>query len=247
MSKLVNWAKYHDGSGAAGKVFCDKRLGLDKNLYHRLSWSWGSEIFKNRQLRLGPVRQWDDLYEKWWCDGLFGRKTRLNGINAYAMCWTRTSFDEPAWRMVAHTPPPVVRLTCPVTALLESAKSCDPAVHNGRWFLGVVRYARTKTLHELARDIQGGLHKEVSRTAADMLMLKRNAFRFEKEVRLLYLERGNPKDEIFLPFPDASRLLKVMISPYATASQASRVRAQAGRYGFDAKQSKVLEAPPWPT
>lgn len=244
--RQIDWTTFHPGVGAAGKVLVDPQLKLDRNLYHRLSWQWAKQIFKHERLRLGPVRNWDDLYERWWCDGLFGRGTRLQGLNAYAMCWTKTKFDEPAWRMVAASPRPIVRLTCPVRALLNAAKACDPTVYTGRWFLGVVRYRRTDELYELACNVQGGLLKEVSSTAAAMLMYKRNAFRFEKEVRLLYLERGAPKDEVFLPLAKSAGVLEVMSSPYATAREISDLRSQSKSYGFGFKRSKVLEAPAWP-
>lgn len=228
------------------KVMCDDSSGAMGHVYHRLPWCHAKLVFENARLRLSPVRTWPDSYERWWCDGLFGRPTALAGVSAYALCWTTSRFDEPAWRMAGYgKEEPLVRLRCNGPSLLKAVRQ-HLHTAGGSWFLGAVRYQATARLRELARQVNDRKHKEVARTAATMLLHKRRAFSFEKEVRLLFLDRAPPRDEIFLPIDPKAIISQVMTSPYATPEQHEMVRDDLGRYGIKPLRSLVLSAPIWP-
>lgn len=241
----VTWRTVFSHAGGAGKVLYDRSRPANESVYHRLPWQFALPIFKNGCLRLGAVQRWTDPYEKWWCDGLFGRSTDLQGVNAYALCWTTSSFDEPAWRMFSSGAAPIVRIECRRSSLLDAAKNFAED-RSGSWFLGAVRYCPEKILMSMARQVNQGLHKEVSRTAASMLLHKRNHFQFEQEIRLLYLERGTPRDEVFLPIETQLVIEDVMTSPYATPDQHQQVVSDLKKFNMVPRRSLILSPPKWP-
>jgi hypothetical protein len=243
MIATVSWTRYASGS-AGSKVMHDATRSLGAALYHRLEWRYAKEIFANSRLRLSPIQSWRDPYERWWCEVLFGPASQLGQVNAYALCWTTSKFDEPAWRMAGYgKAEPIVRVRCDIESVLKAAKhQIDREA--GAWFLGTVKYKRTKDLLLLAKQVGSGRFKDVARTAATMLIHKRNAFQFEKEVRLVFLNRGPPRHEVFLPIrPDA--ITQVMTSPYASPDKHRTVVEQLRPFGIKPIKSGVLNPPVW--
>jgi len=249
LSKLTSWQNYHrleDGS----KVMLDASLSIESSIYHRLEWKFAQLIFQDVQLRLSPVRDWKDPYESWWCEELFERQgSPLRGINAYALCWTLSRYDEPAWRMVGYgRSEPIVRITRPVGAILEAAKRHIEA-NRGTWFLGKVRYRperRLRLLSERLSESAASPLKHVASTAASLLIRKRKAFRFEEEVRLIFLDRpGAPaRPQLFLPIEIAG-ITDVMTSPYADRGQRRNVIDGLKPFGLRPRRSSVMNPPAW--
>lgn len=231
----------------------DATLAFNTSIYHRLEWRYAESIFKHSRLRLSPISDWPDPYEAWWCHELFGRQSSpLSGVNAYALCWTMSKSDEPAWRMVGYgRSEPIVRLRCTVEGLLNAAQQ-SLRVQPGSWCIGRVRYRTTNQLRSLAArlDQYDGSSterklKDVGRTAASLLIRKRKAFRFEEEVRLIFLDKKGsvPRKEVFLPF-DQSKITDVLISPFAK-DQGQLVAQGLSLYGREPRRSLVMAKPSW--
>jgi hypothetical protein len=243
IDKPVSWTAHHRGAGGR-KVMHDGTLKESERLYHMLPWPYALAIFENRRLRLSPVGDWDDPYEKSWCDLLFGRSGALSGQRAYGLCWTTGIYDEPRWRMAAfRRTHPIVRIRCQVGPLLAACAATLTA-RAGSFYLGTVRYDRESSLLAEAHSVAAGARKEVTRTAASMLIRKRIAFAFEHEVRLLWLERAAATDAIYVDIDPAALIDQVMISPYA-AAEAPTIRAAFRVHGVPVKQSGVMRAPVW--
>ena len=170
-------------------VFLDDALNRSSCIYHLLPWPHAKTILKNKRLRLSPVRSWDDPYEQWWCDRLFGADNQP-ATNAYGICWTTNSFDEPHWRMAAFgTDAPIVRLRCDIGAVLRASTDSVTKAH-GKLYLGKIRYCKTERMEKFKLGASNQGPKNGRHTAARLLLCKRNAFRFENEVRLLWLDDG---------------------------------------------------------
>jgi hypothetical protein len=241
--KLISWTAYHR-EGGGRKVMHDGSLKDSERLYHMLPWPYALAIFEDRRLRLSPVGDWDDPYERSWCDLLFGRAGPLSGQRAYGLCWTTGIYDEPRWRMAAFRKThPIVRIRCQVGPLLVACRS-TLASRAGAFFLGTVRYAPESSLLAEARSVAAGARKEVTRSAATMLVRKRIAFAFEHEVRLLWLERATPVDAFYVDIDPTALIDQVMISPYADA-EASTIRAAFRPHRVSVKQSGIMRAPLW--
>src|SRR5690606_15047899 len=84
-----------------------------------------------------------------------------------------------------------VRIRTTVGALIESLCKIHGDWSNLTCFIGRVEYMSEKRLKELARTIfQDGITPEA---IARSLLVKRNAYTHEREVRLIYIERSNEK------------------------------------------------------
>lgn len=238
----IAWKTFHRGNGGS-KVMYDATFNESAYVYHMLQWPFAKSIFETGRLRLSPVRSWDDPYEKWWCDILFGGKSSLSGIQAYGLCWTSGRYDEPRWRMAAFRKnAPIVRIRCQLRSILDAGRNLIGG-NAGTLYLGKVRYRGQQRLLEAAGSITSGSAKAVTRTAASMLLHKRNAFKFENEIRLLWLDRQSLRDAFFIEIDPAAVISQVMTSPYASQNEHVEIKTFVEKYGVESKRSAILQAP----
>ena len=223
-------------------VFVDDSLKVSGFVYHLLPWPYAKAILENRKLRLSPIRSWRDPYEKWWCDQLLKRDD-LSIKNAYGMCWTTNSFDEPHWRMAAfERRDPIVRIRCKTKDLLGAGEN-SARRKTGELYLGKLRYCQTKRLEELSSCKLHFQHDAPKRIAATMLLYKRNAFKFENEVRLLWLDEGDPAGEFFIDIEPGNTISQVMTSPYAKWKEHLVIKDCVENLGIESKKSAVMRGP----
>lgn len=241
----MNWRRA-GRTQVGGKCFWDPSLSKVRWLYHFIPWGFAVSIFKTRRLRLSPVRSWPDPYEKWWCQLLFDESRPMADVAAYGLCWTRTSFDEPSWRMAGfNRAEPIVRIKCDIQSIQRASYQAI-ADTPASVFLGAVNYKRQDDLLRNARHVSSASLKEVSHKAAEFLLMKRNAFRFEREVRLLWLDRANNhSQERFVPIDPKHDICQVMMSPHATMEQSALIRQEWLRLGVGVPlvRSGILRAP----
>jgi hypothetical protein len=210
-----------------------------------LEWRYAKLIFQTDKLRLSPVRSWQDPYERWWCDGLFNRRGPLLGFQPYGSCWTTGAHDEPRWRMAGFGPEkktPIVRIRCRVDAMVDSAKGLitDSA---GSAFLGRVQYRGERALVRPAQSVAEGSKKEVTRMAVTMLLQKRRAFKFEDEVRLLWLDKRALREGVYIDIEAKTFIDQVMITPHASPTETANIKWEIKPFGVPCLASGLLNSP----
>lgn len=244
-TSMIRWKKIHRNSSGC-KVMHDGSRGRDGHIYHMLRWKHAKQILDGKRLRLSPVRSWDDPYEKWWCEILFGRTDALSGLQAYGLCCTTGIYDEPRWRMAAfRRAGPIVRVRCAIDGILNAgAHLIGNSV--GSLYLGKVRYKKTDELHQLATSVAAGKHKDVTRTAAAMLLQKRIAFKFENEVRLLWLDKGSPREGCYIEINPPEIISQFITSPYVEAAEHRKIKDYVEGFEIPCKRSLIMTEPPLP-
>lgn len=223
------------------KIRQDDNFHKHRYLYHMIKWSHAREAIDRMSLRFSPVKSWSDPFERWWCEQIYGAADGLGGTRAYGFCCTIGSRDEPRWRMAAagHSEP-IVRFRIGPRPLVAAAWA--ECFGPGRLYLGDVRYRRTKDLAAMAKEFRENHPKPVSRKAADLLMQKRMAFAFEREVRLLWLDKQTEKDAIWISLP-AGTITQLMISPYVDQQATRAIRQFCDAKGIEVLRSLLLEPP----
>ncbi len=225
------------------KVLRDLSLSETKLIYHFLPLSYALQIFQHNRLWFNPVTSWTDPYEKEWCDLLFTRPDKLNSVRTYGHCWTKSNFAEPLWRMFAFKQcEPVVRISCRVSSLIRAGMRFIET-NSGSLYLGNVQYQTESNLYVHAKTILAGMHKDSSPSACEFLLLKRNAFSFENEVRLLWFGRGRQHRKLLLPIEAVTDIVQVMTSPYSTPKEHASISKSFKAYGVVPVPSGILRKP----
>jgi hypothetical protein len=243
----IQWQVFSRDTSSKATVSNDADLSKPETpIYRYLAWNRARELCSSNALRLASPRTWTDPYEAWWCKLLFKDGTRLGGACAFASCWTTCYGDEPYWRLYDHGgTESVVRIRTSVgrmLTVLSQAVDTTPA----KAFIGRVRYLRTSSLVSAAKDFQAGGEKGVAAVAARMLHMKRSPFRFEREVRIVWIDRHADADARFVGL-DASQVLEqVMIGPSVQTATARSIKGELMALGIPAKrvrQSVLYRAP----
>ncbi len=221
----IRWRQESRGSNGS-KVFRDDGLQAGASVYHYLEYPHALAIFTDGRLRLANPSRWPDPYEQAWCKTVFDQPGPLDQTSAYALCWSRSHFDAPAWRMAGFQRiNPIVRIRCRLRDILAAARSFAEQ-RAGSFFAGEVCYEREEELRQRAKSLQTGAVKEPARTAANLLLRKRKAFRFEKEVRTFWLDSEPQNTALFLPIDPKLVVRQVMCSPHVHPDQRTRIHEE---------------------
>jgi hypothetical protein len=134
---------------------------------------------------------------------------------------------------------PIIRIRCRVRDILAAADTLA-ARRAGSFFAGKVCYEREEDLRRRASSVQAGQVKEVTRAAASLLLRKRDAFRFEKEVRALWLDREPQGTALYLPIDAKSVVKQVMCSPHTHPDQRAKIHQEfEDRFGVNVIDSGI--------
>src|SRR5579864_1559304 len=151
----IRW-RQESRSPNGSKVFRDDRLNASSTVYHYLEYPHALSVFSEDRLRLTNPIRWPDPYEQGWCKTVFDRAGPLHQTSAYVLCWSRSRFDEPAWRMAGfQRTNPIIRIRCRVRDILAAAGALAEQ-RPGSFFTGKVCYEREETLWRHARSVQAG-------------------------------------------------------------------------------------------
>lgn len=233
----------------ARNLYVQDRLDLRRSIYRYMSATNILNTLDSGALFMSRVDLWTDPFEKWWCDQLLQDGSRLAGVNVYGSCWTRRSRDEPFWRLyedrcghcdaegvpLSAAAPPVrmkLRLDRLVTHLASEIQHCEAKV-----FVGEVGYCKTAKMVAAAANLRSG-SKEVACEVALGLHLKRAAFSFEREVRVLWIERGRPHESLLLNFPLAVLVDSFMIGPTLDVSGGKALKEELVTRGISRESVK---------
>jgi len=139
----------------------------------------------------------------------------------------------------------IVRIRCKVRDILQAGSNL---VKNeaGSLYLGKVDYMQQKHLYNLADRMLKNEFKDVSSTASALLLKKRNAFRFESEVRFIWLDRESKRDAVYIPIQPTKIINQVLISPHATNRESDAIKNECVLLGVKALKSGVLKPPRHP-
>jgi hypothetical protein len=211
---------------AGGKVFRDVRLEPTASVYHYLEYPHALAVFSEDRLRLGNPYVWGDPYETWWFNSVFGGPSPGKQASTYALCWNRTPSSEAAWRMTGfQRATPIIRIRCLLRDVLAAATALAEQ-RPGSFFVGKVCYEKQKGLEKRAKSALAAQSPLSPRALANLLLRKRNALRFEHEVRTLWLEEPTQNTAVFLPIDAKSVVRQVMCSPHAHPQQRERMQQE---------------------
>ena len=217
-SSSIRWlraARQRDG----GAVLRDKELSPRVSVYHYLEYPHALAIFADNRLRLANPAGWADPYERQWYERL------PKGLSSYALCWNRSRFDEPAWRMIGFgRSNALVRIRCRVQSILSAAASLAEQ-RKGEFYIGKVRYSNE--------------HGEEAKTVANLLLRKSTAVRFEREVRALWFDKQPQNKGLLLPIDAQETITQVMCSPHAHPDVKARIQQEFDKFGVSVVDATV--------
>lgn len=222
---------------------------LDAYVYRVMPLKRFYELFGNKQNVLVRPSKWEDPFENF----ILNAPARLSdgtivsfGFNNdfYGQCWTKLTSSDALWRI--YSPDKTsVRVRTTVRKLLTTLQAPLGEWAHEQAFIGKVLYLDDKKLVDFGNKVFcDGLN---SRALAETLLVKRVAFRHEREVRLLYFEKDKAQKDVFAYPVDPHALIdQVMLDPRLSRTDADAKKGEVRkRTGFKGKiLHSLLYAPP---
>jgi hypothetical protein len=244
------WHRVHENA-QKGAVYLRDLLS-STTVYRYLHQSQFKDMLSASVLNLARPHGWDDPHEKWWCDELFRAGSALHDAQPYASCWTVRYMDEPFWRFYSckckpdsPPPPPAVRIRTTVGKLVQVlSQAVDDAP--AKVFIGRVRYCSPVKLATAAKLMRERGGKDVASEAANGLHMKRSAFRFEQEVRALWIDKHKPQKRRHIPIDPLWLFDQVMVGPSNKRKDVDAALELARKYGIPrelVQESTVYRTP----
>ena len=154
-------------------------------------------LFEEKTNTLVLPEKWQDPFEN------FLSKSKVRRISGefvrfrfrqkiYAQCWSTHNASDAMWRIYSpHNT--AVRVRSTVGKLLDSLCTAQGKTEETSCYVGRVEYLTEENLREFARSTF--LHGLGPDALARSLLIKRKAFRHEREVRLIYLDTNESSEK----------------------------------------------------
>lgn len=189
------------------------------------------ELFEKNEGVLVHPSSWDDPYENFILRSKVLDKSGKVTIysyheNMYGQCWTLNANSDAMWRIYSPDSRGI-RIRTTVKKLLYSLYHGGVNRPDMFCVVGKVSYLRDKALRQFANSIykNGSLEKD---SLFRSLLVKRTAFRHEKEIRLLYFDDQRQADGRFLRYKlNAHNLIdQVMIDPRVSYAEFRKLKEE---------------------
>lgn len=227
---------------------------LDRHIYRITKEEHVLSLFTERENVLSQVHRWKDKFENFQMNlgGLLnGQKFTYEFKDDFGgQCWTTQNFSEAMWGIYASDPNVhYLRIRSTPRKLLTALIEAHPLMPQDACFVGRVEYKKES---DLKAYLQEGAPLNLSAAGfAKSLLLKRNAFRHEHEVRLLYFGSVKKYDTkgLYRYDVDPHQLItQIMADPNRDRNKwlndKATIQAITGFTG-DIKRSKIYDPPEW--
>jgi len=183
-------------------VYYSNTFRPDRTYYRYMSMEALTYILKGRFMFKNPALWWDP-YEKLMVNGDY-HKLGFDKPATYAACFTELNNSEAHWKMYTFGKGPCIRVEFNLTNLIGAFCMAEIFEQPSRFYLSNVSY----DLNERSIKAIGKRTSKHHSTAvplpftndnyADLLMLKRKSFQWEKESRIIILQETEQAEELYL-------------------------------------------------
>lgn len=161
-----------------------------KKIYRVFSFERFLKVLINKNLTLVKPKLWDDPFENFVLKsyGVLsdGRKVHFDSMREsyYGQCWTLRKECDGLWRN--YSPDSMgVKVRTTVAKLFDALYDIGNPYHTLSYFIGKVEYVSDKKIKNVFSDPRMILTSD-GKGIVKTLLLKRRAFNYEKEVRIIF-------------------------------------------------------------
>ena len=226
-------------------------INLEKSYYRFMSEESFDYILKGQFRFNNPIR-WKDPFEKIMVEGDYN-KLEYKKPATYAACFTKLSNSEAHWRMYTNEKQICVRVEFDMENFIGALMLGGAE----QFFIGNVSYDLLERSIKAIGSKRSKYHKIaipenfMDNDYVDLLLLKRPAFKWEEETRIVILNKDKQNDFCNLSYNSemAKTFIKsIQISPLTSDEEVERLRNKyfdiwqklEGRgYDFDFSKSKL--------
>lgn len=177
-----------------------KEEDLDTPIYRIFSFKRLEEVFKEKKLTLVKPELWDDPFENFILHSIAirpdGSKFEIEfRDDYYGQCWSLQKESDAMWRIYSPEKDGV-KVKTTIRKLIQSLLDAENTSNNNYYsplkkvsFIGKVKYEKAFHLVQMLKDkerMSNKIYDETGWGQASTFFFKREAFRHEKEVRIIF-------------------------------------------------------------
>lgn len=221
---------------------------FDTPIYRVFSKDRLFKVFQEKKLVLVRPKKWDDPFENFIMNStgelVDGTRFRIDSRDRfYGQCWTLQKESDAMWRIYAPKKDGI-KVKSTIKKLLTELYNTGGPYKAISCFIGKVEYFKKEKLKEQLQDsisISTLLTDPSCRSQASTLLLKRIAFRHEKEVRLIYYSPESCDSDLHPIDVDPHDLFdEITIDPRATYGDFRSWKEQLRSLGYRKKIIRSL-------
>ena len=222
--------------------YAQSRLDRSTQLYHIYSLNRFKELLENKSVYFRKVTKWTDTFEY---PIRFMREDRREVIekSLFGLCMTKEFDKEAMWKLYSTDDHGVcIKTTASAICNALSITSQESSKIRPLAFIGEVKY-----VPYLTSEPSRMFYEEDKRQYPDYMYpayLKKDAFSYEEEVRIMLLKFGIPSATNGIPIPlrDFSFIHEIILSPYYPEDDILSFRSLCKEHGLDIqiRQSEFL-------
>jgi len=224
---------------------------LDKPIYRIIKKEYLFDLFASGQNLLRNPGLWDDPYENLILKSkVQNSKGEITDYGfhefMYGQCWSLHKASDAMWRIYSPEADGI-RLRTTVRKLAHSLYDSGVFKPEATAYIGKVRYLSTKKIWKFSNT----LYDEDSFLVDNLfysLLVKRPAFKHEREVRLLYSDvtKKHTGDEYLYPVDPHALIDQLMIDPRVTYDEFKLIKQEiSDKTGYKGSiKRSLLYAPP---
>jgi hypothetical protein len=155
-------------------------------VYRYASLTEALSLFDQGSWQFKRPSAWRDPYEQHVGSRLFDKSGPFSKIDAFAKCFSLEFQSEAMWRLYAQ-PEGLVRLSFCLRDVLHAVEQAThPNGATPKVYVGRARYMTPPALRRAVDELVIGKPKMVSRLAMPAVLMKRDGFMFENEIRVCF-------------------------------------------------------------
>lgn len=223
-------------------------------IYRTMSWESFMTMLQTKQLTLRHPTDWDDPWENFLLRSAAylkdGTPCSLKSIadTYYAQRWSFNAESEALWRRYADKTRRAVKIRSTAGKLMAEIYPVNSELAPLQFFFRRVRYVSTEELEKFKQSMKDCITSNWSELFLESLCLKRKAFSYEDEVRLIYQETESssppkPTPEVKTIPADPTRFIEeVVVDPWCSEKERMNLeKAISGLYSGSLQRPQLLD------
>ena len=232
-------------------VILGEGVTRETKVYRIVPFNRFVELFENKKNALVRPKLWEDPFENLALNSPIDVMGEMGTIpfkdDVYGQCWSLNTASDAMWRIYSQGTDGI-RIRSKVGKLIDGLAATDK-LPELTCFIGKVNYLSDDELKTFAKNQFSGGFDSDGKKIAETLLIKRKAFKHEREVRLIYSAVGGTLPEKNLHFYDFDPhqvIDQIMLHPQLPEYEAKWLKksilANTG-WKHDLKQSMMYRPP----
>lgn len=173
------------------------KITEDTRIYRIFQRDWFFQLFEDKKNGLVRPSKWNDPFENVFLRAEVRSKSMPDKKgdfsfrnDLYGQCWTLGSASDAMWQIYSPCQD-AIRVRTTVGKLIKSIRAVKGNLADATCFIGRVKYLSEKELSKFGKNVFSTAI--TGEACARSLIVKRKAYKHEKEVRLVYFEDTTTK------------------------------------------------------